>query len=161
MTSRTRVHQWFGRMAFACAFIFAMALHAQSTGPYQIKAYRSNGTVIGCLTTPTPITTPQSLKPCIKSPGQLFLFNTSTGGQIQQKSGTSNVCLVMLATTITPVALGRRISRVDCNNIPEGSLPSWKWTPQTTLIQLQGTSYCMTFDTGNNFVLGDCGMPKR
>ena len=75
----------------------------------------------------------------------------------------------MLATTQMPVKVGRLISRVDCNNIPQGALSSWKWTqnnakpPQTTLIQLQGTtgtpSYCMTFNTGNNFVVGDCSQP--
>ena len=108
-------------------------------------------------------------KPCTNSSGQLFSFDTSKGGKIQQTLGTSNFCLVMLATTQMPVKVGRLISRVDCNAIPQGALSSWKWTqnkanpPQTTLIQLQGTngttSYCMTFNTGNNFVVGDCNQP--
>lgn len=119
--------------------------------------------------TPPPITTPESLKTCTKSPGQLFLFDTSIGGKIQQNLGTSSICLVILATTQMPGKVGRLISRVDCNAIPQGALFSWKWTqnnatpPQTTLIQLQGTtgttSYCMTFNTGNNFVVGDCNQP--
>lgn len=43
-----------------------------------------------------------------------------------------------------------------------GLLSSWKWT-QGKLIRLQGTndttSYCMTFETRNAFVIGDCAQP--